>query len=140
MIVAIAADHAGFELKEIVKKHFTNIVFHDFGTNSMQSMDYPDVAHPLATFVETHNVMGILICGSGNGVNITANKHIGIRSALCWTPEIASLARQHNNANVIAIPARFVTENVAIEMIQTFLNTDFEGGRHQTRVAKISDC
>ncbi len=137
MIIAIAADHAGFELKEIVKKHFKEFEFNDFGTHSTNSMDYPDVAHPLAKYVEGNNVRGILICGSGNGVNITANKHAGIRSALCWNKEIAELSRLHNNANVIAIPARFVTIENALEMIQVFLDTKFEGGRHQIRVNKI---
>jgi ribose 5-phosphate isomerase B len=137
MIVAIASDHAGFELKEKLKAHFSQISFHDFGTHSTDSMDYPDVAHPLATFVETEKCLGVLICGSGNGVNITANKHQGVRSALCWTAEIASLAKQHNDANVIAIPARFVSAELAIAMVDAFLNTPFEGGRHQTRVNKI---
>ena len=140
MIVAIASDHAGFDLKEKLKSHFSTIEFKDFGTHSTDSMDYPDVAHPLATCVEKENVLGVLICGSGNGVNITANKHAGIRSALCWTTEIASLARQHNNANVIAIPARFVSAELAIEMVDAFLKTPFEGGRHQVRVDKISAC
>jgi ribose 5-phosphate isomerase B len=137
MIIAIGADHAGFELKEIVKEHFKEFEFNDFGTHSTNSMDYPDVAHPLAKYVEGNNVRGILICGSGNGVNITANKHAGIRSALCWNKEIAELSRLHNNANVIAIPARFVTTENALEMIQVFLDTKFEGGRHQIRVNKI---
>jgi ribose 5-phosphate isomerase B len=137
MIIAIGADHAGFELKEIVKDHFKEFEFNDFGTHSTNSMDYPDVAHPLAKYVEGNNVRGILICGSGNGVNITANKHAGIRSALCWNKEIAELSRLHNNANVIAIPARFVTTENALEMIQVFLDTKFEGGRHQIRVNKI---
>jgi len=137
MIIAIGADHAGFELKEIVKEHFKEFEFNDFGTHSTNSMDYPDVAHPLAKYVEGNNVRGILICGSGNGVNITANKHAGIRSALCWNKEIAELSRLHNNANVIAIPARFVTIENALEMIQVFLDTKFEGGRHQIRVNKI---
>ena len=140
MNIAIAADHAGFELKELVKKHFNQHSFQDFGTNNTASMDYPDVAHPLASYVEENNCLGILICGSGNGVNITANKHVGIRSALCWNIEIAELARLHNNANVIAIPARFVSTQIAFDMIDKFLNTTFEGGRHQTRVEKISIC
>jgi ribose 5-phosphate isomerase B len=138
MIVAIASDHAGFELKEKMKSHFSKINFQDFGTHSAESMDYPDVAHPLASFVEREKCLGILICGSGNGVNITANKHQGIRSALCWTVEIASLAKQHNDANVIAIPARFVSVELALAMVDTFLSTSFEGGRHQTRVDKIA--
>jgi ribose 5-phosphate isomerase B len=140
MKVAIASDHAGFELKEKLKTHFSHIEFNDFGTHSTDSMDYPDVAHPLASFVESENVLGVLICGSGNGVNITANKHTGVRSALCWATEIATLARQHNNANVIALPARFISTELAIEMVNAFLNTPFEGGRHQLRVDKISAC
>jgi ribose 5-phosphate isomerase B len=108
------------------------------GTHSETSMDYPDVAHPLATFVESEQAyFGILICGSGNGVNIVANKHVGIRSALCWNVELAVLARQHNNANVLALPARFIEEALALEMVEAFLTTAFEGGRHATRVSKI---
>ena len=121
-----------------MKAHFSKISFQDFGTHSAESMDYPDVAHPLASFVEREKCLGILICGSGNGVNITANKHQGVRSALCWTVEIASLAKQHNDANVIAIPARFVSVELALAMVDTFLSTSFEGGRHQTRVDKIA--
>ena len=138
MNIAIAADHAGYDLKEKIKSHFIQFTFMDFGTHSSESMDYPDVAHPLSTYIEENNALGILICGSGNGVNITANKHQGVRSALCWNTEIASLARLHNNANVISIPARFVSEEVALEMVKVFFETEFEGGRHQNRVGKIS--
>jgi ribose 5-phosphate isomerase B len=140
-LIAIGCDHAGVELKELIKTHFSKkgYVFIDKGTNTNDSVDYPDYAHPVATEVETKQVQfGILICGSANGVAITANKHEGIRAALCWKNEIASLARQHNDANIICLPARFVSSEEAIEMTETFLNTEFEGGRHQTRVDKIS--
>ncbi|MDQ4140715.1 MAG: RpiB/LacA/LacB family sugar-phosphate isomerase, partial [Bacteroidota bacterium] len=110
-----------------------------FGPDSDASVDYPDHVHPLANAVENKEVdFGILICGSGNGVAITANKHPQVRAALCWLPEIAQLARSHNNANILCIPARFVSESTAHEMVQEFLNTPFEGGRHQTRVSKIT--
>lgn len=140
MKIAIAADHAGFKYKELIKSYLAkNYQIVDFGTNSENSVDYPDFVHPAATAVEQGDCdFGILICGSGEGVSITANKHQKIRCALCWEREIAALARQHNNANMIAIPARFVSESLAIEIVKTFLATDFEGGRHQTRVEKIS--
>jgi ribose 5-phosphate isomerase B len=140
MKIAIGADHAGFELKEFIKRELTSgeVSFVDFGTNSADSVDYPDFAHPTASAVENGACeLGIVVCGSGNGVNITANKHAGIRSALCWEPEIATLARQHNNANIIAVPARFVSQTKAIEIVAAFLNASFEGGRHQKRVEKI---
>jgi len=140
MKIAIGADHAGFELKEFIKRELTrsDISFVDFGTNSVDSVDYPDFAHPTASAVENGTCeLGIVVCGSGNGVNITANKHAGIRSALCWEPEIATLARQHNNANMIAVPARFVSRSKAIEIVAAFLDASFEGGRHQNRVEKI---
>jgi ribose 5-phosphate isomerase B len=139
MKLAIAADHAGYELKEFLKKEFEKQhQFIDFGTHSTNSMDYPDVAHPLANAIENKQAnLGIIICGSGNGVNMTVNKHAGIRAALCWTNEIASLARQHNNANVISIPARFVSQELAKQMVETFLAIPFEGGRHANRVDKI---
>lgn len=140
--IAIAADHAGFEYKEIIKKHLEEqFEVQDFGTYSTDSVDYPDFVHPAATSVENgENELGILICGSGNGVQITANKHQKIRCALCWMPEIAELARQHNDANMISIPARFIAKEVAIEIVNKFLSTDFEGGRHQNRVDKIAYC
>ena len=140
--IAIAADHAGYEYKEIVKKYFSeNFEIQDFGTFSTDSVDYPDFVHPAATSVEKgENELGILICGSGQGVSITANKHQDIRCALCWLPELAELARQHNNANMISIPARFITSELAIEIVDQFLTTDFEGGRHQNRVDKIAFC
>jgi ribose 5-phosphate isomerase B len=140
-IIPIGADHAGYELKEAIKKVLESkgYQFKDFGTNSTDSIDYPDYAHPVANYVEDHSgSLGIVICGSGNGINMTVNKHQGIRSALCWTTEIAELARQHNDANIIALPARFVSQELAIEMVETFLSTSFEGGRHANRVNKIA--
>lgn len=140
--LAIACDHAGFEYKEIIKKHLEGkFLIEDFGTFSAESVDYPDFVHPAANSVEDGtNELGILICGSGNGVQMTANKHQKIRCALCWMPELASLARQHNNANMIALPARYIAIQFALDIVDTFLNTSFEGGRHQTRVEKISSC
>ena len=142
MKIAIGADHAGYDLKELVKQHLLDNEHHvlDFGTHGTASVDYPDYAHPTANAVETAQAeMGILICGSANGVAITANKHAAIRAALCWLPQIAELARQHNNANIICIPARFVSTQMALDMVDVFLSTPFEGGRHANRVAKI-DC
>lgn len=140
--IAIACDHAGFDYKELIKKHLEEPYdVQDFGTYSKDSVDYPDFVHPAATSVEKgENELGILICGSGQGVSITANKHQDIRCALCWLPELAELARQHNNANMISIPARFITSELAIEIVDQFLTTDFEGGRHQNRVDKIAFC
>lgn len=138
--IAIAADHAGFEYKEYLKEQLKDLFdIQDFGTFSLDSVDYPDFVHPAATSVENgDNELGILICGSGQGVQITANKHQQIRCALAWMPEIAQLSRQHNNANMLALPARFIAKELAFEIVNKFLNTDFEGGRHQTRVDKIS--
>jgi ribose 5-phosphate isomerase B len=141
--VAIGSDHAGFELKEFIRETWKNaaqnIVFSDAGTYSSDSVDYPDYAHQVALKVEKGEAAaGILICGSGNGVCMAANKHQGIRAALCWTKELAELARQHNDANILCIPARFISKETALEMINAFLNTSFEGGRHANRVAKIS--
>lgn len=141
--IAIGSDHAGFELKEKLKEYLSScgISFLDFGTHSTASMDYPDVAHLLAkAIVEKKTEKGIIICGSGNGVNITVNKYDEIRSALCWNTEIAELARLHNDANVIALPARYISETEAIEIVKKFISTDFEGGRHLTRVNKIPIC
>ena len=137
--IAIACDHAGFEYKEIIKKHLEGkFEVEDFGTFSQDSVDYPDFVHPAADSIEQgKNELGILICGSGNGVQMTANKHQKIRCALCWMPELACLARQHNDANVLCLPARYITIDEALEMVHTFLTTDFEGGRHQKRVEKI---
>lgn len=140
MKIAIGADHAGFDYKEKIRKYLTEKGFEvqDFGTFSTDSVDFPDFAHPTAEAVETGQAdFGILLCGSGQGVNMTANKHKGVRSALCWNTDIARLTRQHNNANVIALPARFVAYEYALEMIEVFLTTQFEGGRHEKRVGKI---
>ncbi|RNL55119.1 ribose 5-phosphate isomerase B [Pedobacter jejuensis] len=137
--IAIGADHAGFEFKEMLKKFLYDYEVEDFGTHTLDSVDYPDFAHPVASAVENGNCKyGILLCGSANGVAITANKHQHIRAGLCWVNEVASLVRKHNDANVLCIPARFVSEEEAKEITTTFLNTEFEGGRHQNRVNKIS--
>jgi ribose 5-phosphate isomerase B len=138
--IAIGADHAGFEYKEALKNMLAAAGWQvsDKGTYSLDSVDYPDFAHPVASMVEEGKAAaGILVCGSGNGVCMTANKHKGIRAALCWTEELASLARQHNNANVICIPSRFLSLEVAEKMASVFLATAFEGGRHERRVEKI---
>lgn len=140
MKIAIGSDHAGFDFKEAIRNKLTEQGFEvtDYGAFSNESVDYPDFAHPVASDVDSGTVnFGVLICGSGNGVCITANKHQGVRAALCWNNDLAALARQHNNANVICIPARFVDLDVAISMTETFLRTEFEGGRHQRRVEKI---
>ncbi len=139
--IAIGADHAGFECKEKLISLFKakGLQLKDFGCFSTDTVDYPDFAHPVALSVEKGEAaFGILLCGSANGVAISANKHQGIRAALCWAEEIAELARKHNDANVLCIPARFVTVEVAENMIELFMNTSFEGGRHQSRVDKIS--
>lgn len=140
--LAIAADHAGFEYKEYLKEKLgTKFEITDYGTMSAESVDYPDFVHPAARSVESgENEFGILICGSGQGVQLSANKHKEIRCALCWMPELGALARQHNNCNMVAIPARFIAKELALEIVETFLNTAFEGGRHQDRVEKISMC
>jgi ribose 5-phosphate isomerase B len=139
--VAVGCDHAGFPYKASVIKRLEEhgYTVKDFGTYSLDSVDYPDYVHPLSNAVESHQAdAGILLCGSGNGVCMTANKHTGIRAALCWNNDVASLARKHNDANVICIPARFVSEGDALTMVDTFLTTQFEGGRHQKRVDKIA--
>ncbi len=140
MKIAIACDHAGFEMKEHVKALLSsggNDV-NDLGTYSADSVDYPDFAHKLATEVENGgSTLGFLLCGSGNGVCITANKHKGVRAALAWNAEISALARQHNDANVLCIPARFISQDDADKIVHAFLDTQFEGGRHQKRVEKI---
>ena len=139
--IGIASDHAGFEMKEALKLWLQERGYQieDFGTHSTASMDYPDVAHPLAKSIEEgRNSIGIAICGSGNGINITVNKHQSIRGALCWTPELASLARKHNDANILSLPGRFISIHDAIEIADAFLSTDFEGGRHSNRVDKIA--
>lgn len=138
--VGLACDHAGYELKQVVMQELDakGIAYKDFGTYSTDSCDYPDFAHPLALAVEQGECYpGIAICGSGNGINMTLNKHQGIRAALCWTEEIASLARQHNDANVLVMPGRFISAELGRRLVDIFLNTDFEGGRHQRRIDKI---
>ena len=139
--IEIGCDHAGFELKQVIVKYLENkgIKVNDHGAFSTESVDYPDFAHSVAKALKgaDDSVMGILICGSGNGISIAANKHAHIRAALCWTPEIAGLARQHNNANVLSLPARFIDQAAALSAVETFISTAFEGGRHQNRVNKI---
>ena len=141
MKISIGNDHAGPDYKKAIvdflKQKGHEILNH--GTDTFDSVDYPDFGHPVATDVETGKAdFGVVICGSGNGINMTVNKHQGIRSALCWTKEIAALARQHNDANIISIPARFTSIPQAVEMVDTFLNASFEGGRHANRVNKIA--
>jgi ribose 5-phosphate isomerase B len=140
MKISVGNDHAGTEYKFQVIKYLESqdIIVINHGTDSIDSADYPDFIHPVAQDVEKDNAdLGIIICGSGNGANMTANKHKGIRSALCWTKEIAALARKHNNANILSIPARYTSLPQALEIVQTFLETSFEGGRHERRVNKI---
>lgn len=139
MKIIIGSDHAGFEMKEALKQwlHNQSVILEDVGCHSDQSVDYPDYAHAVAQKVESEDSVGILLCGSANGVCITANKHKGIRAALCWNREIAVLARQHNDANIVCIPARFISIDEAKSIVEAFLNTSFEGGRHQNRVNKI---
>ena len=137
--IAIGADHAGVEYKQLLTDFLQEYQIKDFGTHSADSVDYPDFAHPVASAVENKEFdLGILICGSANGVAITANKHQGIRAAICWSEELAKLARQHNNANILCIPARYVSVDEAKKITDAFINTDFEGGRHANRVDKIS--
>jgi len=139
-MLALGCDQGGYELKEFLKAKLTKSGYkvQDFGTYSADSIDYPDIAHPLASSVnEGQYEIGILICGSGNGVSITANKYSGIRAALCWNTEIARLARAHNNANILCLPGRFIAENEALNATMVFLQTQFEGGRHKTRIDKI---
>jgi ribose 5-phosphate isomerase B len=139
--IAIGADHAGFELKEFLKKWLdeNGFITKDFGTHSVESTDYADFAHPVSSSVENKEFdLGLLVCGSANGVAMTANKHQGIRAAICWTEELAALARQHNDANVLCLPSRFITTDLAEKILDRFLNSSFEGGRHERRVKKIS--
>ncbi|MBD1430385.1 ribose 5-phosphate isomerase B [Sphingobacterium litopenaei] len=141
MKIAIGSDHAGYDYKETLVAYLKELghEVQDFGPATGDSVDYPDYAHPVASSVENQeNELGVLICGSANGVAITANKHQGIRAAIAWQNEIAALARQHNNANVLCIPARFIDLELAKKIAQTFITTEFEGGRHATRVNKIS--
>lgn len=138
--IGLACDHAGYELKEYVKQLLEKkgLPYKDFGCYSEESVDYPDFAHPLAEAVEAGECYpGIAICGSGNGISMALNKHQGIRAALCWTPELAALARQHNNANVLSMPGRFISKETGKEIVETFLSAEFEGGRHQRRIDKI---
>lgn len=140
MKISIGNDHAGTDYKFEIVKYLKSqgILVTNYGTDSLESTDYPDFIHPVAEDVKNKKVdFGIIICGSGNGANMTANKHKGVRSALCWTKEIVALAREHNNANILSIPARYTSLPQAIEMVKTFLETKFEGGRHERRVEKI---
>ena len=139
--IAIGCDHAGFPYKDsivdLLKKRRIEIL--DFGTHSTESVDYPDFAHPVAHAVETGKAdLGIVLCGSGNGIAMTVNKHQGIRAAICWTEELAKLARQHNDANILSLPVRFVSKELALKMVNAFLEAAFEGGRHARRVSKIA--
>jgi len=137
--IAIGADHAGFDYKQALSVDIPADQLKDFGTYSSSSVDYPDFAHPVASAVESGECdLGILVCGSANGVAITANKHQGIRAAICWNEELAVLARSHNNANIVCIPARFISIDEAKKIVEAFFTTEFEGGRHATRVGKIS--
>jgi ribose 5-phosphate isomerase B len=139
-IIAVASDHAGFERKQAVLAWFREkeIKYHDFGCYSAESVDYPEFAHAIGAAIDKGEFeIGITFCGSGQGISIAANKHQNVRSATCWIPEIAALARQHNNANICAIPGRFVTDDEAIAIVEAYLNAEFEGGRHARRVEKI---
>ena len=140
MKIAIGNDHAGtiykFAIVKLLEEQGHQVI--NFGTDTTDSIDYPDYIHPVAKAVENHEVdLGIILCGSGNGAAITANKHQGVRAALCWSKELVELARRHNDANILSLPARFISEYQALEYVQTFLNTQFEGGRHQRRIEKI---
>ncbi len=139
--IAIGNDHAGFEMKSVLLKWLEENGFEvkNFGTDTSDPVDYPDYVHPVANAVEKNDFrFGVLICGSGQGVSFTANKHQGIRAALCWKPEIAQLARQHNNANILCLPGRFITKEEGIAILKSFLESKFEGGRHQNRISKVS--
>lgn len=138
--VGLCSDHAGYELKAIIEGYLDSqdIAYVDFGTHSSESCDYPDFAHPCAEAIEAGDVYpAIAICGTGNGIGMTLNKHQGIRAALCWEPELARLARAHNNANVVVLPARFIAPELAIEIVETFFATPFDGGRHERRIEKM---
>ena len=139
--IGMACDHAGYKMKESLKRWLARQGYKivDFGTHSEESMDYPDTAHPLAVALEDGRVdFGIALCGSGNGISMTLNKHQGVRAALCWKSELGALAKQHNNANVLSLPARFVSLRLAKEIVTAYMNAKFEGGRHQRRVEKIA--
>ena len=140
-VLVIGSDHGGFEMKEFLKKKLTDAGYEirDFGTNSEESVDYPDIIHPLANAINKGEyVRGIILCGSGNGAQMTANKYPNVRAALCWNEEQARLSREHNNANTLSLPGRAIDFELALKMAVIFLNTDFEGGRHERRVSKIS--
>lgn len=141
--IAFASDHAGYEMKKKIEKYVESkgYAVKDFGTDSEDSCDYPDYAHPAAEAVEKGDCnFGICMCGSGNGIQMTLNKHQGIRAALCWIPEIAALAKQHNNANILVLPARFISYEEATAIVDAYLDAQFEGGRHQRRIDKIPAC
>lgn len=138
--IAFASDHAGYSLKKALEQYMAEKGYEiqDFGTDSEESCDYPDFAHPAAKAVEEGKAaFGIAMCGTGNGIQMTLNKHQGIRAALCWRPELAALAKEHNNANILVLPARFVTYDEAVAIVDAYLNAKFEGGRHQRRIDKI---
>jgi ribose 5-phosphate isomerase B len=138
MKIPIASDHAGFELKQFIISNLTDFLWEDEGCCNLSSVDYPDFAHPVAAYISEHPAeKGVLICGSGNGMQMAANKHPNVRAALCWNSEIARLARSHNDANILVLPARFISQIEAIEIINVFFETPFEGGRHAKRVEKI---
>lgn len=142
-VIAIGSDHAGFDYKKMIIDWLreNNYEVLDMGPNTNDSVDYPDFIHPVASSIEeAKSTLGIIICGSGNGAAMTANKHKGIRAAIAWNEELSSLARQHNDANIVSIPARFISEEVAISIVKKFLETSFEGGRHERRVRKIAFC
>ena len=141
-IIPIASDHGGFEMKQYIigKLQESGYEVKDYGTHSAESVDYPDMIHPLATAIEKGEYpLGVILCGSGNGAQMTANHHPHVRAALCWNVELAKLARQHNDANILSLPGRFIPNELAWEMVQAFLNTGFEGGRHTRRVEKIEN-
>lgn len=138
-MIPIASDHAGFELKQLIISIFSDFNWKDEGCFSLESIDYPDFAHKVAVYIANHpEEKGVLICGSGNGMQITANKHPNVRAALCWSKEIAILARAHNDANILTLPARFISQEEAINIVTAFFETPFEGGRHAHRVRKIN--
>lgn len=140
-MIPIASDHGGFEMKEFIRVNLEKEGYNikDFGAYSEQSVDYPDMIHPIAKAINNSEYeLGIILCGSGNGAQMTANKYSNVRAGLCWTNEQAELIRQHNNANILALPGKFVDFDLALKIVHTFLSTNFEGGRHQTRVEKIN--
>jgi ribose 5-phosphate isomerase B len=139
-IIAVASDHAGYDKKQVILKYLKEkgIAWKDFGSFTSESVDYPDYAHLIGEAIDKGEYeIGITFCGSGQGISIAANKHQNVRSAICWKPEIAALAKQHNDANICALPARFVTDDEAIAIVEAYLNAEFEGGRHARRIAKI---